>query len=384
MTNFQLTSQPKRVSVWLWEEDYPHSLNEEELQSPALVLHDAFRQFSLTDCQYLLWEWQHCHYRPFAFSFGEGLSTLFRFRRMLNKLLDVAWLMTRDVVDGHLLRACTADFATPLFESHYFIALKMEHLGDMGGTLKQMLSEGGGSHWWKNILNHWWGMGVSHNQLDDGTRTNPTDEIPEFISLVLMIEIQYVIAMSLKQAPVENQFSTSAYLSLEEGEKPFKTLMKIFSKWEYEELKENIRDAYYLVDYGMDEGNLSRHNGLIHTQHKTIALAAILAQQDDEYFKKPETFTFKDEEVGSFWEHDHYVPFHHLSKGEYDNPVVALRRFDFADLQRKLHNYVVFLVERSRFELNDELLAAAELFQQLERLMETLYLFIIQRIHIKD
>src|SRR5690606_24086672 len=120
----------KRVSVWLWDEDYPHSLSEAELRTPALVLQNVFQEFSLTDCQYLLWEWKHCHYRPFSFSFGEGVSTLFRFRKMLNKLLDVAWLMTRDVSDGHLLRACTVERMAPIFDSYYFIALKKAHLND--------------------------------------------------------------------------------------------------------------------------------------------------------------------------------------------------------------------------------------------------------------
>jgi len=377
-------SLAKRVSVWLWEEDYPHSLNQEELQTPALVLQHAFSRFSLADCQYLLWEWQHCHYRPFAFSFGDGLPTLFRFRKMLNKLLDVAWLMRHDVGHRHLLGACTMDVAAPLFDSHYFIALRKEHLDDIGGVLEQMLHEGQGAHGWKNVLYHWWGMGVSHAQLDDGTRTNPTDEIPEFISLVLMIEIQYVIAMSLKHKPVENQLSASAYLSLEEGEKPLKTLMKIFSKWEYEELKEKLRDAYCLVDYGFEEYSLGRQNGLVHTQHKIIALASLLAQKDDDYFSHPDTFTFGNEEVGNFWEPDHYIPFHHLTKAEYDDLLTTLRSFDFAELHRQLHRYVVFLIERNRVGLSDEVLLAAELFQQLERLFETLYLFTVQRIQIND
>jgi len=189
--------ESKRVSVWLWEEDYPHSLREEELRNPASVLKDVFGQYSLADCQYLLWEWQHCHYRPFAFTFGEGLPTLFRFRKVLNKLLDVAWLITRDVGDGHLLRVCTEEMGIRIWETDYFIALKREDLPHLGGTLKSMLKEGGGLQWWKNILYHWWGMGMSHQQLDDGTRTNPTDEIPQFIQLALMVEIQYVIAMSL-------------------------------------------------------------------------------------------------------------------------------------------------------------------------------------------
>jgi len=159
--------------------------------------------------------------------------------------------------------------------------------------------------------------------------------------------------------------------------------MKIFSRWEYEELKEKLRDAYCLVDYGFEEYSLSRQNGLVHTQHKIVALAALLAQKDDEYFSESETFTFKSDEVGNFWEPDHYVPFHHLSKSEYQHPVATLRSFDFADLHQQLHNYAVFLVERTRTEFNDEVLAAAELFQQLERLLETLYLFIVQRIQIE-
>ncbi|MFC6102966.1 hypothetical protein [Olivibacter domesticus] len=375
-------SKSKRVSVWLWHEDYPHSLNEEELRTPALVLRDVFSQFSLADCQYLLWEWQHCHYRPFLFAFGNGLLTLFRFRKMLNKLLDVAWLITRDVDDGHLFRLCDEKNANHLLGDNYFIALKKEDLWDLNRTLSKMLSKGGGLQWWKNILYHWWGMGVDKSQLDDGGRTNPTDEIPQFMQLILMIEIQYVLAMSLDVTAGESKFAATAYLSREEGQYPFKTLMKMFSKWEYDSLKDNLRDVYYLVDYGMDEGNLSKHNGLIHTQHKMVALAAILAQKEDEYFAKPEIFRFKDEEIGSFWEHDHYVPFHHLSKSEYENPLATLRQFNFAELNRKLHQYTVFLVERHRFELDDEVLSFADLFQQLERLLETLYLFIVQRIRI--
>ena len=376
-------SKSKRVSVWLWDEDYPHSLNEEELRTPTLVLRDAFSQFSLADCQYLLWEWQHCHYRPFLFQFGEGLVTLFRFRKMLNKLLDVAWLTTRDVDDGHLFRVCNGEKAAGLFDNNYFIALKKEDLRDLYGKLKKMLNDGGGLQWWKNILYHWWGMGVDYSQLDDGGRTNSTDEISQFMQLILMIEIQYVLAMSLDITTVENRFIAAAYLSREEGQYPFKTLMKIFSKWEYDKLKENLKDVYCLVDYGLEEYSLGKYNGLIHTQHKMIALGAILAKKDEEYFAEPETFRFRNDELGRFWEHDHYVPFHHLSKSEYEAPIATLRKFDFGDLNRKLHEYVVFLVERNQFELDDDVLSFAELFQQLERLLETLYIFIFQRINIK-
>lgn len=374
----------KRVSVWLWDEGYPHSLNEAELRNPVLVLRDVFSQFSLADCQYLLWEWQHCHYRPFLFGFGEGLITLFRFRKVLNKLLDVGWLITRDVDDEHLFRVCTEEKVARLLDRNYFIALKEEDLWDLRGTLKKMLSDGGGLQWWKNILYHWWGMGVDYSQLDDGGRTNPTDEIPQFIQLILMIEIQYVLAMSLDITAVENRFTANAYLSREEGQHPFKTLMKIFSKWEYDVLNENLRKVYSLVDYGMEEGDLSKHNGLIHTQHKMIALGAILVREDDAYFQRADIFTFTYEEVGRFWEHDHYVPFHHLSMSEYKDPLITLRKFDFAGLNRQLHRYTVFLIERNRFELDDELLSFAELFQQLERLLETLYLFILQRLRIRN
>jgi hypothetical protein len=377
-------SKLKRVSIWLWEEDYPHSLNEEELRTPTLVLRDAFSQFSLADCQYLLWEWQHCHYRPFLFEFGEGLVTLFRFRKMLNKLLDVAWLTTRDVDDGHLFRVCNEEKAAAQFDNNYFIALKKEDLCDLCGTLKKMLNDRGGLQRWKNILYHWWGMGGDYGQLDDEGRTNPTDEIPQFMQLILMIEIQYVLAMSLDITAVENRFTATAYLSREEGQYPIKTLMKIFSKWEYDVLKENLRKVYGLLDDGMEEGYLSKHNGLIHTQHKMIALGAKLAREDGAYFQRADIFTFTYEEVGCFWEHDHYVPFHHLNKSEYDNLVDTIRKFDFAGLNRKLHAYTVFLVKRYRFELDDELLSFAELFQQLERLLETLYLFILQRLRIRN
>jgi len=377
------SSKSKRVSVWLWEEDYPHSLDEKELRTPALVLREAFSQLSLTDCQYLLWEWQHCHYRPFLFQFGEGLITLFRFRKMLNKLLDVAWLTTRDVDDGHLFRICHEEKTVRLFDTTYFIALKREDLPVLCSKLKKMLSDGGGLQWWKNILNHWWRMAVDYSQLDDGGRTNPTDEIPQFMQLILMIEIQYVLAMSLDLTSVENRFATSAYLSREEGQYPFITLMKIFSKWEYDVLKENLRQAYGLLDFGMDEGYLSKHNGLIHTHHKMIALAAILAEKDDAYFDKPEIFTFTHKEVGRFWDYGRFLPFHHLSKSEYENPLATLRKFDFAELNRKLHQYTVFLVERNQFAPDDAGLHFTEFFQQLERLLETLYLFILQRIDIE-
>jgi len=78
MTNSTGEESPaKRVSVWLREEDYPHSLNEEELRTPALVLRNLF---------------------------------------------------------SPLLRVCTMDRMTPLFDSHYFIALKKEHLHGVGDT----------------------------------------------------------------------------------------------------------------------------------------------------------------------------------------------------------------------------------------------------------
>ena len=384
MTNSMQESKSKRVSVWLWDEDYPHSLNEEELRTPTLVLRDAFSQFSLADCQYLLWEWQHCHYRPFTFTFGEGLVTLFRFRKMLNKLLDVAWLTTRDVDDGHLFRVCKEKTTAHLFDHNYFIALKKEDLRDLRSKMQIMLSDGVGLQWWKNILYHWWGMGGDYSQLDDGGRTNPTDEIPQFMQLILMIEIQYVLTMSLDITKVENRFAAAAYLSREEGQHPFKTLMKIFSKWEYDMLKENLRKVHDFLDDGMEEGYLSMHNGLIHTQHKMIALGAKLAREDGAYFQRADIFTFTYEEVGCFWEHDHYMPFHHLSMSEYKDPLITLRKFDFAELNRKLHAYTAFLVERNRFELDDELLAFNELFQQLERLLETLYLFILQRLRIRN
>jgi hypothetical protein len=376
-------SKLKRVSIWLWEEDYPHSLNEEELRTPTLVLRDAFSQFSLADCQYLLWEWQHCHYRPFLFEFGEGLVTLFRFRKVLNKLLDVAWLTTRDVDDEHLFRVCNEEKAAGLFDNNYFIALKKEDLRNLRSKMQKMLGDGGGLQWWKNILYHWWGMGVDQSQLDDRGRTNPTDEIPQFMQLILMIEIQYVLAMSLDVTTGEGKFAATAYLSREEGQYPFKTLMKIFSKWEYDVLKENLRTVYSLLDYGMEEGSLSKHNGLIHTQHKMIALAALVAQKDDAYFAKSEIFTFAHKDVGYFWDHGRFLPFHHLSNSEYKSPLITLRKFDLAELNHKLHNYTVFLVERNWDELDDELLAFNELFQQLERLLETLYLFILQRIDIE-
>lgn len=349
-------SHTKRVSVWLRKEDYPHSLNEEELQSPALALYNVFNQFSLADCQYLLWEWQHCHYRPFAFTFGDGLPTLFRFRKMLNKLLDVAWLVTSDLRDGHLLRVCTADRMTPLFDSHYFIALKKAHLNDLPGALKQMLRMGGGPRGWRNVLNYW-EMGVSHEQLDDGRRTNPMDEIPEFAQLALIIE---------------------------EGEKPFKTLMKIFSNWEYEKLKEHLGQLYYLLDFCMDnDGNLGKPNGIIHTLHKMIALGMLLAKKDDGYFELPDTFTFSEDEVGSFWEHDHYLPFHHLSKEEYENPVAAIRCFDLPALHRGLHRFTEYVASDHSHILDEEVVSFVTLFQQLERLLETLYILIVQRIDVE-
>ncbi|SFC26347.1 hypothetical protein SAMN05421747_10768 [Parapedobacter composti] len=374
----------KRVSVWLWEEDYPHSLSEEELRNPATVLQQVFSQYSLADCQYLLWEWQHCHYRPFSFSFGEGLVTLFRFRKVLNKLLDVAWLIARDMDDGHLLRVCTEEKGRHIWERDYFLALKRENLPTLGDTLKRMLSDGGGLQWWKNILYHWWGMGISHEQLDDGTRTNPMDEIPQFIQLALMIEIQYVIAMALEYSPGENRFAALAYLSIEEGRKPVKTLMKIFSKWEYEELKEKLRQLYYLLNFCMDDnGNLSEPNGIIHTLHKIIALASLLAKNGDDYFLQPENFSFPYEGLGCFWQHDHHLPFHHLSDEEYERPLLAIRSFDLPGLHRGLHRFTVYIASDRTLKLDEEVIAFVGLFQQLERLLEALYLLVIQRIRIE-
>ncbi|MBD1420378.1 hypothetical protein [Sphingobacterium chuzhouense] len=379
------TTQSKlpRKSIWIWDEDYPYSLTQEELKNPSLALEDIFKHYSLTDCQYLLWEWKHCHYRPYLFSFGNGLHTLYHFKCRLQKLLNVAWLIDEEFSCSQLLIPCN-DTSFQTFRNTIYCIFLGETRNSLKTTITQLFNEEDGLQGFMNVLRHWWDLGIDWRHLDVGDRCQVGNEIPEFRRLMLMIELMYFIYKSNYMREETNLYAASAYLSLEEAKHPAKTLMKIFSKWEYEDLKKLLRDLFYTMHThcGLEEGIMGSRCGIIHTYHKLIGLAHTLSLQDNRYFEEEKHFTMNYSDVGDFSTEYNFYPLHYLLETDVANLINNLRGYDYHLLHRKLHEYALLLSGKDGSFEEEDGRRAVLLFQELEKLMETLYLLMLDRIQI--
>lgn len=377
-----IQEQPiKRQSVWIWEEDYPYSLNARELQDPIIALEDVFSSYSLVDCQYLLWEWKHCHYRPYLFSFGNGIHTLYHFMGKLQKLLNVAWLIDKEFSCVQLLVASDR-LAFHEFKDNNYCSFFTELDNSLKSVITTTFNQEDGLQGFMNVLRHWWEMGVDWRHLDVGDRCNVGSEIPEFERLILMVEIMNFICKSNGMKESQNVYACSSYLSLEEGREPVKTIMRIFSKWEYEDLKEFLRKLFYTMDShrGLEEGTMGDRCGIAHTCHKLIDLARELSLNDESYFEDEKNFIIDDfSEIGNFWTDYDNPPFHHLPETNLACLVNKLKEFEYDLLHRNLHEFMLLLVgSESIFTTNYMGLIA--LFQGLEELLEVVYLIMLNRI----
>ncbi|MCY4778095.1 hypothetical protein ORI89_00420 [Sphingobacterium sp. UT-1RO-CII-1] len=376
-------SKLMRQSIWIWDEDYPYHLTIEELKNPLLALQDVFSNYSLKDCQYLLWEWKHCNYRPYLFSFGNGVHTLYHFMCKIQKLLNVAWLIDKEFACIELLIACD-ESAFEKFKQDNYCNFFYKNGTDLRSIIKRNFQEEDGLQGFMNVLRHWWDLGVSFRHLDDGSRCNVGSEIPEFKRLNLMIETMNFISKNndMKESP--NVYACSAYLSLEEGSQPVKTLMRIFSKWEYEELKGFLRELFYTMNShgGLETGIMGDRGGVVHTHHKLIDLAREFSLKDDNYFEEEKHFTLKDDsELGIFWEDCDRPPFHHLSEVNLAYLINKLRNTDYELLHRNLHEFMLFLVGHENV-FKDDYMELIALFQRLEELQEVLYLLMLNRVQV--
>lgn len=375
-------SKLERKSIWIWDEDYPYYLTSEELKNPILALQDVFSNYSLKDCQYLLWEWKHCNYRPYLFSFGNGIHTLYHFMRKLQKLLNVAWLIDKDFECAQLLVACD-NSAFQKFKEYNYCNFLCELGADLKSIITMTFEEGAGLQWFMNILRHWWDLGVDWRHLDVGDRSNVGSEIQEFRLLNLMIEIMSFIYKSNDIKEVENTYASSAYLSLEEGRQPVKTIMQIFSKWEYEDLKKLLRRLFYTIDShgGLEEGIMGDRGGIIHTYHKLIDLARELSLKDDSYFEDESHFLLEEAKVGNFWEEYNRPPLHCLPEEGVTYLIGKLKSLEYDSLHRNLHEFMLLLVSYESI-FTDDYTGIIALFQGLEEVLDVLYLLMLNRIQI--
>jgi len=377
------TKQPDlpRQSIWIWDEDFPYSLRQEELKSPSLALEDVFKHYSLTDCQYLLWEWKHCHYRPYLFSFGNGLHTLYHFKCRLQKLLNVAWLIDKEFSCSQLLVPCD-DTSFQTFRNTTYCIFLGETRNSLKTTIAQLFNEEDGLQGFMNVLRHWWDLGIDWRQLDVGDRCQVGNEIPEFRRLMLMIELMYFIYKSNYMKEEANLYAASAYLSLEEARQPAKTLMKIFSKWEYEDLKKNLRELFYTMDSGggLEVGVMGHRGGIAHTYHKLIDLARELSLKDNSYFEDERHFTIgRFSELGKFWTDYDRPPLHRQLEESLTYLLQKLRGFEYDLLHRNLHEFMLLLVSCESV-FTDDYTGLISLFQGLEEVLEVLYLIMLNRI----
>ena len=203
----------KRQSIWIWDEDYPYSITASELQDPIIALKDVFLNYSLVDCQYLLWEWKHCHYRPYLFSFGNGIHTLYHFMVKIQKLLNVAWLIDKDFSCGQLLVTCDRLAFLEFKEDHH-----CSFFTDLGNGLKSVITktftQEEGLQGFMNVLRNWWDMGVDWRHLDVGDRCGVGSEIPEFKRLMIMVEIMNFIYKCNGMKESQNVYAISLYIFL--------------------------------------------------------------------------------------------------------------------------------------------------------------------------
>lgn len=370
-----------RQSRWIWDEDYPYTLTLEELKNPFSALEDVFEHYSLTDCQYLLWEWKHCHYRPYLFSFGNGLHTLYHFKGRLQKLLNVAWLIDKEFGCSQLLVPCD-DTSFQTFRNTAYCIFLRERKDSLKTTITQLFNEEDGLQGFMNVLRHWWDLGIDWRHLDVGDRCQVGNEIPEFRRLMLMIELMYFIYKSNYTKEEANLYAASAYLSLEEARQPAKTLMKIFSKWEYEDLKKNLRELFYTMDAGgdLEVGVMGDRGGIAHTYHKLIDLARELSMKDDSYFEDERHFTIgRFSELGKFWTDYDRPPLHRQPEESLTYLLRKLRGFEYDLLHRNLHEFTLLLVNYDSV-FTDDYTGMISLFQGLEDVLEVLYLIMLNRI----
>ncbi|MCS4227274.1 hypothetical protein [Sphingobacterium sp. BIGb0165] len=377
-----IQEQPiKRQSVWIWEEDYPYSLNARELQDPIIALEDVFSNYSLVDCQYLLWEWKHCHYRPYLFSFGNGIHTLYHFMGKLQKLLNVAWLIDKEFSCAQLLVAGN-DLAFREFKDHNYCSFFCGLKNSLKVVITESFRQEEGLQGFMNVLRHWWDMGADWRHLDVGDRCNVGGEISEFRGLTQMVEVMNFIYKSNGMKETQNLYACSSYLSLEEGRQPVKTIMRIFDKWEYEDLKEFLRKLFYTMEYhgGLEEGIMGDRGGIVHTFHKLIDLAQQLSLNDESFFGDLKHFIIDDfSEFENFWTDYDRPPFHHLPKMDLDYLVNKLKGIKYDLLHRNLHEFMLLLVG-SEGTFTDNYTSVLSLFQGLEELLEVLYLIMLSRV----
>lgn len=370
-----------RQSIWIWDEDYPYSLNTNEIQNPITALKDIFSNYSLIDCQYLLWEWKHCNYRPYLFSFGNGVHTLYHFMCKLQKLLNVAWLIDRDFACAQLLVACD-NSAFQKFKDENYCVFFCEIDTDLKSIIAKTFNEEGGLQGFMNVLRHWWDLGVDWRHLDVGDRSNAGSEIPQFKRFNLMIEIMNFIYQSNGMKEINSKYASSAFLSLEEGMQPVKIIMRIFSKWKYKTLKKHLRRLFDTMDTrgGLEVGVMGDRGGIIHTYHKLIDLARELSLKDDNYFEEEKHFTLNDHsELGNFWTDYDRPPLHHLPEVGLTYLINKLRNIDYDLLHRNLHEFMLLLVSYESI-FTDDYSGLISLFQGLEEVLEVLYLIMLNRV----
>ncbi|WP_293946701.1 MULTISPECIES: hypothetical protein [unclassified Sphingobacterium] len=371
----------KRRSVWIWDEDYPYSLNANELQDPTIALKDVFSNYSLIDCQYILWEWKHCHYRPYLFSFGNGIHTLYHFMGKMQKLLNVAWLVDKEFSCAQLLVVCNALTFHEFKEDNYCsFFTELDH--SLKSVITKIFNQEDGLQGFMNVLRHWWDMGVDWRHLDVGDRCGVGSEIPEFRRLMVMVEIMNFIYKCNGMKESQNVYASSSYLSLEEGKQPVKTIMRIFCKWEYEDLKEFLRKLFYTMNShgGLEEGIMGDRGGIFHTYHKLIDLARQLSLKDESYFEDDKHFMIGDfSELGDFWSDCDKPPFHHLSKVTFTDLIDKIKGFEYGLLHRNLHEFMLYLVSSENIFANNYN-GIISLFQSLEELLEVLYLIMLNRV----
>lgn len=378
----ELKEPIKRQSIWVWDEDYPYSLTSKELQEPLLALEDVFSNYSLKDCHYLLWEWKHCNYRPYLFSFGNGVHTLYHFMCKLQKLLNVAWLIHKDFSFAQLLVVCDNSAFKKFRKENYCIFLN-ELDSELTSIIAKTFNEQRGLQGFMNVLYHWWDLGVDWRHLDVGDRGNVGGEIPEFRRLALIVEITSFIYKSNDMKDCANTYASRSFLSSEEGKQPVETIMKIFSRWEYEDFKKLLRTLFYTMntDGGLEQGIMGDRGGIAHTYHKLIDLAHKLSLKDDAYFEDEKHFTLAEEKLGSFWMDHNTPPLHHLPEVGLAFLINRLKSIDYDLLHRNLYELMLFLVSHESIFTNNytELVL---LFQRLEEVFEVLYLIMLNRVQI--
>lgn len=371
----------KRQSVWIWEEDYPYSLNARELQDPIIALEDVFSSYSLVDCQYLLWEWKHCHYRPYLFSFGNGIHTLYHFMGKIQKLLNVAWLIDKEFGGAQLL-VSSDSLALQEFRDNNYCSFFSGVENSLKSMITTTFNHEDGLQGFMNVLRQWWDMGVDWRHLDVGDRGNVGGEISEFRSFTRMVEVMNFIYKRNGMKETQNLYAYSSYLSLEEGRQPVKTIMRIFNKWEYEDLKEFLRKLFYTMEShgGLEEGIMGDRGGIAHTFHKLIDLAHQLSLNNESFFGDVKHFIMHEvSEFENFWTDYDNPPFHHLPKMDLDYLVTKLKGIKYDLLHRNLHEFMLLLVGPED-EFTDNYTRVISLFQGLEELLEVLYLIMLSRV----